>query len=129
VPVLTLAFGVAFVLLGAVSYFITGMQSVTALIPAFFGVVFIVLGVIMRDEAKVKHAGHAAATLALLGIFGSARGVPGAITLVQGGEVERPEAAIAQTIMVVLCIAFVALAIKSFIDVRKAREAAESAAG
>lgn len=128
-PLLTLVFGVAFVLLGVVSYFITGMQSVTALIPAFFGVIFIVLGVVMRDESKVKHAGHAAATLALLGLFGSVRGVPSTITLLQGGEVERPAAAVAQTIMVVLCIVFVALAIKSFIDVRKAREASEAAAG
>lgn len=125
-PQLTLAFGVVFVLLGGVSYFVTGMQSVTALIPAFFGVVFVVLGVIMRDESKVKHAGHAAATLALLGFFGSARGIPSAITLAQGGEVERPEAAVAQTVMAVLCVIFVALAIKSFIDVRKAREAAEA---
>lgn len=126
-PLLTLVFGIAFVLLGVVSYFVTGQESVTALIPAFFGVIFVILGVIMRDEAKVKHAGHAAATLALLGLFGSARGVPATITLLQGGEVERPQAAVAQSIMVVLCVAFVALAIKSFIDARKAREAAEAA--
>ena len=71
-PILTLLFGVAFVLLGVVSYFVTGQESVTALIPAVFGVVFVILGVIMRDEAKIKHAGHAAAVLALLGLLGSA---------------------------------------------------------
>jgi len=127
VPFLPLAFGAAFVLLGVIAYLVTGMQSVTALIPAFFGVIFVVLGVIMRDRSRTRHAGHAAATLAVLGLLGSARGVPAVIALVQGAEVERPAAAVAQTVMVVLCAAYVALAIKSFLDARKAREAGRGA--
>jgi uncharacterized membrane protein YoaK (UPF0700 family) len=123
VPLLTLVFGVAFILLGVGAYLGTGTQSVTALIPAFFGVVFVVLGVIMRHTSRRKHAGHAAAVLAVLGLLGSARGVPDAIALAQGGEVERPQAAIAQTVMVVLCLAFVVLAIKSFVDARRGRDA------
>ena len=119
-----MVFGVVFVLLGVVSYFVTGRESVTALIPAFFGVLFVVLGLIMRDEAKIKHAGHAAALLALLGLGGSFRGIPSTVTLLQGGEVERPQAAVAQAVMALLCVVFVALAIKSFVDARRAREAA-----
>ncbi len=126
-PLLTLVFGVVFVLLGVVAYLVTGMQSVTALIPAFFGVVFVVLGVVMRDASRARHAGHAAAVLALLGLLGSARGVPSVIALAQGGEVERPGAAVAQTVMVVLCLAYLALAIKSFIDARRARDASGTA--
>ncbi len=124
---LTLAFGIAFLLLGIIAYFATGMQSVTALIPAFFGVIFVVLGVIMRAPSRARHAGHAAATLALLGLLGSARGVPAVITLIQGGETERPAAAIAQAVMVVLCAAYVALAIKSFLEARRAREGGRAA--
>ena len=126
-PLLTLVFGVAFLLLGVIAYLVTGMQSITALIPAFFGVIFVVLGVIMRDASRAKHAGHAAAAFALLGLLGSARGVPAVITLAQGGEVERPGAAVAQTVMVVLCIAFLVLAIKSFFAARKTRETSETA--
>ena len=121
---MTLGFGLAFVLLGLVSYFVTDRVSVTALIPAFFGIVLLILGVIMRDEGKAKHAGHAAAMVALLGLLGSARGVPKALQVMQGGEVERPEAAIAQGIMAVACLIFLALGVKSFRDARKAREAA-----
>ncbi len=119
----TTIFGVLFVLLGVIAYFATGQESITALIPAFFGVVFVVLGLVMRDESKIKHAGHAAAVLALLALIGSARGIPGAIAVAQGGEVERPEAAVSQAIMALLSVVFLVGAIKSFVDARKAREA------
>ena len=39
----TIGFGIGMILLGVVSYFATGQQSVTALIPAFFGIVFLIL--------------------------------------------------------------------------------------
>jgi len=120
----TIGFAIAFLLLGVVSYFMTGRESITALIPAFFGIVLFPIGLVMRDEAKAKHAGHAAATIALLGLIGSARGIPQAITLVQGGEVARPAAAVAQTVMALGCAVFIALGVKSFRDARKAREAA-----
>lgn len=120
---LTTIFGALLVLLGLVSYFGLGRESITALIPAFFGLALLVLGRVMNDPAKVKHAGHAAALLALLGLGGSFSGVPKTLTLMQGGEVARPEASVAQAIMALLCLVFVALAVKSFIDVRRAREA------
>lgn len=115
----TLVFGVVLVILGVGAYFVTGQESVTALIPAFFGVVFVVLGRIMNDPAKLKHAGHAAALLAILGLAGSFRGVPSTLTLMQGGEVERPEAAVAQAIMALLCVVFLVGAVKSFVDARR----------
>ena len=120
----TLGFGIGMILLGVISYFATGQESVTALIPAFFGIAFTILGLVMRDEAKAKHAGHAAALLAVLGLLGSARGVPGFFEVIGGGEVERPAAVVAQTIMAVACAVFIALGVKSFRDARKAREAA-----
>lgn len=122
----TFTFAILLVLLGGISYFATGQESVTALIPAFFGVIFLVLAQVMRDEAKAKHAGHAAAVLSLLGLLGSARGVPGFLTLVQGGEVARPAAVVAQSLMALGCLVFLILGIKSFRDARKAREAAEA---
>lgn len=120
----TIGFGIGFILLGVVSYFATDRASVTALIPAFFGIVFVPLGLVMRDEAKAKHAGHAAALLGVLGLIGSARGVPQFLSLMQGGEVERPAAAVAQAVMAVACVVFIALGAKSFRDARIAREAA-----
>ena len=120
----TLGFGIGMILLGVISYFATGQESVTALIPAFLGIVFVILGYVMRDEAKAKHAGHAAAGLAVLGLIGSARGIPAFVSLLGGGEVERPTAAVAQTLMALACVVFIGLGAKSFRDARKAREAA-----
>jgi hypothetical protein len=120
----TLGFGIGMILLGVISYVVTGQESVTALIPTFFGIVFVILGFVMRDEAKAKHAGHAAALLAVFGLLGSARGVPGFFELIGGGEVARPAAAVAQTVMAVACAVFIGLGVKSFRDARKARELA-----
>jgi hypothetical protein len=64
---------------------------------------------------------HVAVVLALLGFFGSARGIGSAISLASGEEVARPAAAIVQTIMAVLCAFFLVLAIKSFLDARRGR--------
>jgi hypothetical protein len=60
----------------------------------------------------------------LLGLIGSARGIPAFVSLLGGGEVERPAAAVAQAIMALACAVFIALGVKSFRDARKAREAA-----
>ena len=119
----TIFFGIVLVLLGSISYFVTARVSVTALIPAFFGIVFLGVGMVMRDEARARHAGHAAATLALLGLIGSARGISPLITLIQGGEVERPAATVAQSLMALGCLVYIGLGVKSFLDARKARAA------
>jgi hypothetical protein len=118
----TIGFGIAFILLGLISWFATDRVSMTALIPSFFGVVFLVLGMVMRDESRAKHAGHAAAALAVIGLLGSARGLPQTLSLLQGGEVARPSAAVAQALMALGCALFIGLGVKSFRDARKARE-------
>ncbi len=121
-PKITTYLGIILILLGLIAYFATGMVSVTALIPSFFGIVFVVLGVLGRKEKLHKHMMHAAAGLSLLGLIGSAPGLMGVLTLISGGSVERPGASITQAIMAVLLIGFLILAVKSFIAARKAQE-------
>jgi hypothetical protein len=116
-----IVFGVVLCLLGVGGWLGTGRTSVTALIPAFLGLPLAVLGALALDERRLKMAMHTAVLLALAGLVGSARGLPGFLTLVRGGEVERPAAVVLQTVTAVLCAAFVALSIKSFVDVRRAR--------
>ena len=111
--------GIILAVLGVGSYFTTGAASPTALIPAAFGIVFILLGFIARKETLRKHAMHGAALLSLLGIAGSAGGVLSTLTLLGGGTVERPEAAVAKAAMTVICIVFLVLAIRSFINARR----------
>jgi hypothetical protein len=119
----TIAFGAAFIVLGLAGYFGSGMVSATALIPAAFGVVFCILGLLARDPGKRKHAMHTAALLGLLAVLGSGRGLTKIGSILAGEPVERPAAVIAQSIMALLGIVFVALCIKSFRDARRSRVA------
>jgi hypothetical protein len=116
-----IGFGILLMLLGIGAYFGTGGQSVTALIPVFFGAPLTGLGFMGRDASRLKLAMHLSAVLALLGFFGSVRGIPGVVALATGGEVARPAAAVVQTVMAVLCAAYLVLAVKSFVDARRVR--------
>ena len=91
--------------------------SVTALIPAFFGAVFVILALVARNEAARKHAMHAAVALALIGLLATlARVVPA----LAGGNLTRP-AVLAQLAMTVLLGVYIALGVKSFKEARRAR--------
>ncbi len=118
-PLLVIVIGTALLILGGAGYVATGMVSWTALIPAFFGLPLVVLGWVAQKPAWRKHGMHAAAGVALLGLLGSLRGVPDAFTLMVGGEVDRPGAALSQALMAALCLVLVIVAIKSFIDARR----------
>jgi uncharacterized membrane protein len=118
-PSTTRAFGIILIILGLVAYFGTGRTSVTALIPSFFGVVFIVLALVARKEAARKHAMHLAVALALVGLLGTlGRLVP---SLFAG---QLGPAVIAQLVMSLLLIAYIALGVKSFKEARRLRRSA-----
>ncbi len=116
-PSVTLALGVALIILGLAGYFLTGAVSLTALIPAAFGLVIALLGLIARDERKRKHAMHAAVVVALLGFLGSVRGLRH-IGDVFDGTAVRPAAIVAQTIMAVLTLGYIVMAVRSFVKAR-----------
>ena len=122
-PSLTIALGAALVVLGLGGYLLTGAVSLTALIPAAFGLLFVVAGVLARDDRKRMHAMHGAVVIALLGFLGSFRGLLG-LGKVFDGTAVRPAAIVAQTIMAVLTLGYIVVAVRSFIQARKARRAA-----
>jgi len=92
----TRIFGVTLIFLGIIPYFATGMESVTALIPAFFGIIFLILGIAARKESIYKHVMHGAAGLALLGFFGTVMGLIDVFYMLGGESVTRPDAAISR---------------------------------
>jgi uncharacterized membrane protein HdeD (DUF308 family) len=116
VPRVTLLLGVVLIVLGIIGFI--PHQAPTALIPAAFGLVFAILGVLAGQEAFRKHAMHAAAALGLIGFLGAAVMV---IRALAAGVIERPLAFTLQIAMAVLCVGFVALCVKSFIDARRRR--------
>ncbi len=117
----TIVVGVLLILLGLGGYFGTGTTSPTALIPAAFGIVLAICGAIARNPEKRKMAMHIAVVFGLLGFLGSVRGLTKLGTLISGGEVARPAAVIAQSIMAVITLLFTVLCVRSFIAARRAR--------
>ena len=117
-PRITILYAVMLILLGLAGYFATGMASVTALIPSFFGAAVLAAGFLALKDPYRKHAMHAASLLALLGIIGTAGGFGGLFKVLAGRDVERPEAAISKSIMALLSVVFFALCLWSFIKAR-----------
>jgi len=116
-PTLTRTVGFLLILLGVAGYVATGAVSITALIPAFFGAVLLILAMVARNPNARKHAMHAALALALLGVLGTA---PRIFSAINAGNISRP-ATLAQIAMAVVLLVYIALGVKSFIDARRAR--------
>jgi hypothetical protein len=119
---IAIAFGVLLTLLGIVLYTTSEPEhkSPTALIPSGFGLALVLLGQLARgasDRGRM-HIMHAAALIGLIGFAIPTGRVVWALS--QGAEVGR--AIGGQIAMAVLCGIFLALCIKSFIDVRMARK-------
>lgn len=117
-PKLAIVIGAALVALGLVGYFGSESRSGTALIPSAIGVLLAASGVVGLKPAMLKHAMHFAALITLLGLLGAwGRLIPAFIE----GKLPKPLAVTSQLLTGLLCFAFVVLAIKSFIDARRAR--------
>ena len=122
----SVGFGVALIVLGGAGYFATGGQSPTALIPAGVGLLLVVFGLLARNPKLRMHAMHGAALVGLVGFAGSVGGLGQLVKLIAGETIARPPAAIARSVMALLCLAFVALTVRSFIMARSARRRASS---
>ncbi len=95
-------------------------RSPTALIPVPFGVLFVFFGILARKESLRRHAMHGAAAVALVGFVPSASGLLGLPALL-AGEAARPAAVVLRSTMALLCLAFLVVAIRSFVVARRAR--------
>jgi hypothetical protein len=114
----TIGFGVALILLGLGAYFGSGRESMTAMIPAFFGVAIAVCGGVALRPAARRPAIIAAAVVGALGFIGSlSRILP---KVVRGEEIEMGLAIGAQLVMAVITAAFVGMCVWWFLQGRRA---------
>lgn len=120
-PRTTSIFGLLFLLLGLGGYAATGAESLTALIPALVGLLFLLAGRLAQKETMRKHVMHGTVALGVLALLGTIRSLPKLFTLAGGGDVERPAAVVSQAVMAILALAYVALGVKSFVDARRSR--------
>ena len=104
-PTLGVVLGAVLIVVGVAGYALSDFASVTALIPAIFGVVMIGLGVVgRRDDRWVRLAVYGIGGLALLGVLGSLRGVPDIVAVATGGADGSALAAVTQGSMILVCL-------------------------
>jgi hypothetical protein len=107
------------ILIGVIGYInglMTEHASLTALIPAAFGIVLVLLGIFARMRENLrKHLMHVAVLIGLLGFI-----IPVARLLPKIGELTYNAAVVSQVSMALVCLLFVVLAVRSFIEARRA---------
>jgi len=124
---LTIGFAVVLIAVGIWGYGMTGSIHPTALIPAYFGVVLGVCGVLARTENPKKRMVwmHIAVTVGLLGFLGTVAAVIDAVRMLRGTVFPHPIAVEEKAAMALVCLVFVVLCVRSFIAARQARKLAE----
>lgn len=101
----SIVLGVALVVVGVGAYVLSDFASITALIPAIFGVLIAIMGVVgYRRTGRERLAAYGIGLLAVLGVLGSTRGIPDIVALVTGGAVESTIAAVSQGATIVVCL-------------------------
>lgn len=115
---LGIVLGAALVVLGIGAYVLSDFASVTALIPAVFGVLMALLGTVERRTGRQRLPVYGIGVLAALGVLGSMRGIPDVIALLTGGAVESTVAAVAQGAMIVVGLVLLAAVANYALDGR-----------
>lgn len=120
-PSTSIACGTLLVLIGILGYIngvMTERASFTALIPAIFGGLLVILGVLARTKENLrKHLMHAAVIIALIGFIAVAAQLVRKID-----SLTYSAATVSQVSMALVCLLFVILAVKSFADARRRNE-------
>ena len=121
----TIVFAVLLIILGLAGYFYTGHQYPTALIPAAFGLVMGILGFLAMSpsESRRKLFMHINVTIGVIGFLAAAIRALNSYGTARSEGVDPNYIALgSQAIMAALLLNYVVLCVKSFIDVRRARE-------
>lgn len=113
-------FGAMLIAIG-IGAFIIFNKAMTALIPAYFGGVILLCGILAMKEAIRKHAMHVAVLVGLIGLLMPGFMVIRAIIRSSQGTEQRWNAVGLQAVMAVICGIFVVLCVRSFIAARKRR--------
>lgn len=119
-PKLSIAVGLGLIIVGIAGYLYVNAQSVTALIPAFVGIAFVIVGAIGLKAGARKHAMHVAAAIALLTVLASVMDFGRMLGWAFGGDAPANEVkAVSMSISFVLTLLFLIAAVRSFIAARR----------
>ena len=103
-------FGYAYTCLGVAGFVLTGSSHKTALIPAIFGMMFFVLGVIAGQESRRRLSVLAAMSVALISFLATFRSFE-KIPSVIDNSAARPAAVISQAINALFSVVFIVIAV------------------
>lgn len=122
---LTIGFGVVLIVLGVATFFVTGSTHPTSLIPAWFGIVLVLCGILARtpDSRRRMLWMHIAVTIGLIGFVFPAVMAAKDWLAAHGAPLAHPAAVEEQIAMAVICLVFTVLCVRSFIVARRSRTA------
>ncbi|MEP6903005.1 MAG: hypothetical protein ABJA66_14735 [Actinomycetota bacterium] len=117
-PSTAIGCGLSLILVGLAGYvygIMEGKASITALIPAFFGIVIALLGAFANSKESLrKHLMHAALLVALIGFI-----IP-TVRLLSGlPKITLSAGVVAQAAMALICLIFLVIGIQSFVNARR----------
>ncbi len=121
-----MVFGGLLVLLGVGVYLSVGERAPTSLIPAAFGLLLLIFGVLANTEnvSRRKLWMHIAVTVGLIGfVFPFSTSLPRVIRAAQGQQIVRPLAVEEEMAMAFICLVYTALCVRWFIARRRERTA------
>lgn len=110
--------GVVLVVLGVGAWILTDFASVTALIPAIFGILIVGFAAVGRETDRERLAVYGIGALGAFGVLGSLRGVPDIIAFVTGEGVDSAVAVASQGTLIVLGLALVVVTARAVLDDR-----------
>ena len=117
----TYIYSFVLILIGLIGYIVTSAQSITALIPSFFGLAVLILAVWSKNEKRAPLAMNIVSGLALVGFLATVSGIVKVVSLLGGEEIARPAASISQAIMALFSVGYLSLSITSFVSARRNR--------
>lgn len=130
-PLLSISYGLILILLGLEGYTntlgifqVTDLHSKTALIPGGFGVALLLCGLLAVKSSIRMHVMHIAAMVGLLGTIGGLAMGGRELSALMSGTAQRPAAVKMQLTMGVICLAFLVMCVRSFINARRRRKLA-----
>lgn len=119
-PSTSIISGVLLIVIGILGYvfsLVDGNTSVTALIPAAFGLLLVILGFLAKSKENLrKHLMHAAVVVGLLGFL-----IPTIRLVSQASNIKVSLAVLSQAAMALVCLFFVILSVQSFVNARRIR--------
>ena len=119
-PSTSIISGVLLILIGIIGYvfsIIDGNTSLTALIPAAFGLLLLIFGVIAKSNENLrKHLMHVAVIVGFLGFI-----IPTVRLVSQMSNIKVSLAVVSQAAMALICLFFVILSVQSFVNARRNR--------